>query len=145
MIDRDLTAAIDAGDLEPVRAMLNRGVDVNGADDEGQTALFYAAMAMCPEESLVAIGRRIDDARWISDEEAERLLADRSSNLQNIFERGAVVQRPFGCTLDYRPVGHGIAEGHAQLDDGRARVNSSESYIARGGEVGIAAGEVGDE
>ena len=43
------------------------------------------------------------------------------------------------------PSASGIAEGHAELEHVGAGVNGGESDVARGREVGVAGGEVGDE
>jgi hypothetical protein len=62
-----------------------------------------------------------------------------------MFKRSSVLQGSFAGTLDDGSVGNRIAERDAEFDDGGARVDSGEDDFARGGEVGIAAGYVGDE
>ena len=47
--------------------------------------------------------------------------------------------------LDDGTVGERIAEGNAQLEDVRARVDGGHRDVVRRREVGIADGEVGDE
>ena len=54
-------------------------------------------------------------------------------------------QRALAGALDHRAIGDRIAERHAQFDDIGAGVNRRERDLARGVEVGIAAGDVGDE
>ena len=65
--------------------------------------------------------------------------------LQNLLKRRSIPQSPFAGPLDHRPVGHRVAEGDAEFDDIRTGINCREDDIARGREVGIAAGDVGDE
>ena len=58
---------------------------------------------------------------------------------------GAMLQRAFAGPLDDRAIGHRIAEGHAQLDDIGAGVDRRQRDLARGVQVGIAAGDVGHQ
>ena len=56
-----------------------------------------------------------------------------------------MLQRALAGPLDHRPVGHRIAERNAQFDHVRAGVDRGQHDVARGREIGIAAGDVGDE
>jgi len=47
--------------------------------------------------------------------------------------------------LDDRPVGEGVGEGHAKLDDVGAASVQEPQRLRRGGQVGVAGGDVGDE
>ncbi len=74
-----------------------------------------------------------------------RTLADFPGQLQHLLQGSPVAQSPFAGALDYRPVGHRIAEGNPEFDDVRARINGCQRDVTRGREIGIAAGEIGDE
>ena len=47
--------------------------------------------------------------------------------------------------LDDRPVGEGVGEGHAKLDDVGAASVQEPQCLRRGGQVGVAGGDVRDE
>ncbi len=54
-------------------------------------------------------------------------------------------KRPLACALNDRAIGERIAEGNTQLNNARTRINGCQDDFTCGGEVGIAAGYVGDE
>ena len=54
-------------------------------------------------------------------------------------------QRALRCGLNHRAVGNWIGKRYTQFDDAGSSVNRCQDYFARGGEVGIAAGNVGDQ
>ena len=64
---------------------------------------------------------------------------------QYLVERRAIPQSSFARPLDHRPIGHRIAERHAQFDDVRAGINRGEHDIASRRQVWIAAGHVSDQ
>jgi hypothetical protein len=66
-------------------------------------------------------------------------------HLQRAVQRRAARPRPRRRGLDHRPVGVGVGEGHAELDDvGAARVEEAQR-LRRGSQVGVAGGDVRDE
>ena len=67
------------------------------------------------------------------------------ARFQRLLQGHAVVQRPQAGGLDRRPVGHGIAEGHAQLDHIGAGRRQAFQDFQRGIEIRIAGGGEGDE
>ena len=56
-----------------------------------------------------------------------------------------VLQCSFASPLNNRTIGERIAERHAQLNNPCARPNRGQRDFACGREIGIAAGDVGDE
>ena len=56
-----------------------------------------------------------------------------------------MLQGPLCCFLIYLPVGNRIGERHAELDDVRAGLLELEHKLRRGGQRGVARGDVGDE
>lgn len=72
------------------------------------------------------------------------MLADLGSQGKHLLDGGVLLQCPLAGTLDYGAVGDGIAEWNSQLDDRRACIDGGKDDVARAGEVGIAAGYVGD-
>ena len=59
------------------------------------------------------------------------LCANLLCDFENASQICAVLQRPLAGPLNHRPVGHGIAERHAQLDDISARANRRQRDLAR--------------
>src|SRR5208282_3705623 len=68
-----------------------------------------------------------------------RMLTDLRCQCQHVLE-GALAG-----ALNDGSISERIAEGNAELDDACSCFDGSENHIARGGEVGIAAGDVSDE
>jgi hypothetical protein len=56
-----------------------------------------------------------------------------------------VFQGALAGPLDDRAVGERVTEGDAEFDDGGTGVDCSQDYVARGGEIGIPGGDVGNE
>jgi len=56
-----------------------------------------------------------------------------------------VLEGALAGALNDRSVGEGVAEGDAEFDDAGTRVDGGEDDVARGGEVRVAAGDVGDK
>jgi len=56
-----------------------------------------------------------------------------------------VLEGPLAGALDDRAIGERIAEGDAELNHARTRVDGRQNDLTRSGEVGVAAGYVGDE
>lgn len=56
-----------------------------------------------------------------------------------------MLERSLAGALNHWPIGERIAERNPKLDDACSCFNGSENHIARGCEVGIAAGHVSDE
>src|SRR6266478_3456454 len=56
-----------------------------------------------------------------------------------------MLQGPLTGPLNHRAVREGITEGHAQFNDPCARLNRRQGDFARGREIGIAAGDIGDK
>ena len=80
------------------------------------------------------------------DDDADRgVAANLLGQREHLLEGGALAQRPFAGALNHRAVGQRIAERHAEFDDGCSRVDRGQHDVARGGEIRIAAGEVGDQ
>ena len=52
---------------------------------------------------------------------------------------------PLAGALNNGTIGERIAEGNSEFDDARARLDRGEDDFSRGGEIGIAAGDVSDE
>src|ERR1700677_4119701 len=73
------------------------------------------------------------------------MLADFRRKRQYILERSSVFERPLAGALNHRTIGERIAEGHAQLNYARARVDGRQNNLARRGKVGMAAGWVREE
>ena len=65
--------------------------------------------------------------------------------LQHSAKRCAVFQRPLAGALDNGSVGHRITERHSEFDHARAGFDRGEHDVSRGREIGIAAGDVGDQ
>ena len=63
--------------------------------------------------------------------------------LQDRPQRGPGPQRPQAAGLDRRTIGHGIREGHAELDHIGARSGQAFEKSLGGGRIGIAAGNEG--
>ena len=64
---------------------------------------------------------------------------------ENVGEADAVAKRSLGRALNRRAVGDRIAEGHAQLDDGRARAREFDEERAGRLDVGVARRDERDE
>ncbi len=65
--------------------------------------------------------------------------------LQYLGESRSILKCSFGGSLDHRTVGDWLAEGNAKFYDIGAGSDSGEDDFTGGGEIGIAAGDVGDE
>jgi hypothetical protein len=74
-----------------------------------------------------------------------RLLADLGGKFEHVLKRSFVLKGALAGALDNGSIGDRIAEWDAKLDSARARFDGGEDHVARGGEIGIAAGDVGDE
>ena len=72
-------------------------------------------------------------------------VADLAADAEDVLETRAAGDGAFGGALDHGAVGEWITERHAELDDVRASVDGGDGHVTRGGEVGIARGEVDDE
>ncbi len=64
---------------------------------------------------------------------------------ENIGERGAIGDGAMAGALDDGAIGERIAEGNTEFEDVGAGIDGGERDGARGGEVGVADGEVDDE
>ena len=64
---------------------------------------------------------------------------------EDVVEAGAVLHGALAGALDDGAVGEWIAEGDAEFEDVRARVNCGDRDVVSGREVGVADGDVGDE
>src|ERR1017187_2804544 len=73
------------------------------------------------------------------------MLANFGGKREHVLKRRSVFKRPLAGALDNRPIGERIAEGNAELNHTRTRVDGRQDDLARGGKVGVAAGHVGDE
>ena len=67
------------------------------------------------------------------------------ANASTSRRRVPLVDGALAGALDDGAVGEGIAEWDAEFEDVGAGVDGGESDVVRGGEVGVADGEVGDE
>ncbi len=79
------------------------------------------------------------------DEPRVRLAADLLRHVEHAREVCPMLKRALAGSLDHRTVGNGIAEGDAQLDDVGASANRPQRHVTRGVEIGIAAGDVGNQ
>ena len=73
------------------------------------------------------------------------MFTDFGGKREHVLERRGMFERPLAGALNDRTISKGIAERNAQLNHARACVAGCEDDLARGGEIGIAAGHVGDE
>jgi len=73
-----------------------------------------------------------------------RMLTNLSGKRKHVLKRRSVLERPLTGALDDRPIGKRIAERHTQFNHARTRVNGCQNDLARGREVGVAAGYVSD-
>ena len=71
--------------------------------------------------------------------------AELARECEDIGERGAVSDGAMAGALDDRTVGERIAEGDAEFEDVHTGIDRGECDGERGGNVGIADGEVDDE
>ena len=80
-------------------------------------------------------------------DEADRLgmLADFGGEFQDVLKACAVLEGALAGALDDGSIGERIAEGNAEFDDACACFDGGENDFACCGEIGIAAGYVGDE
>ncbi len=62
--------------------------------------------------------------------------ANLAGQLQHVLQPRAARHSPFPGTLDHRPIGQRIAEGHPQFDHVRARIDGRKRNGARGIEAG---------
>src|SRR5579883_178840 len=67
------------------------------------------------------------------------------SELDDALQRGSRLERAVSGRLDGWPVRHGIAERHAELDNVDSGGRKAGQDSRRGLEIGIAAGDEGDE
>ena len=73
------------------------------------------------------------------------MLAYFGGEFKDVLEGGSVLERALAGALDNGTIGERIAEGHSEFDDACARFDRGEDHFARGVQIGIAAGDVGDE
>src|SRR6185437_8008455 len=73
------------------------------------------------------------------------LLADLLGKLEHIFQRGSMPQRALAGPLNHWPISNGIAKRHAQFDHVSAGAAGSKNDLARGGDVWVAAGHIGNQ
>src|SRR6202521_1171297 len=73
------------------------------------------------------------------------MLTNFGGECEHILQRHSLFKRPLAGALDDRAVGERIAEGDTQFNYTRTRIDGCEDDIARGGEVGVATGHVGDK
>src|SRR5580698_1865377 len=64
---------------------------------------------------------------------------------EDVVEAGTVLYGALAGALDDGAVSERIAEGDAELEDVRARVNGGDGDVVGSGEVGVAYRDVGDE
>jgi hypothetical protein len=69
-----------------------------------------------------------------------RVLADFGGKRQHVLQRNAVLEGAFAGALNDRAIGEWIAEGDAKLNDAGTSFDGGENDVARGSEIGIAAG-----
>ena len=73
------------------------------------------------------------------------MLAYFGGELEHVLEARAVFECALAGALDDGTIRKRIAERNAEFDDTCARFNGRENDFARGREIGISAGYVGDE
>ncbi len=101
---------------------------------------------VCDRRAELRIPHPHDGIEIGKDDEASlRTPANVPGQREHLLQRGPVAQSPFAGALDYRPIGHRIAEGNTEFDDVRARINGRQRDVTRSSEVGVAAGEIGDK
>jgi len=72
------------------------------------------------------------------------MLANFGRQCEDVLQRDSILKCPLAGALDDRAIGKRIAEWDSEFDHACTRVDSREDDFARGGEVGVAAGYVGD-
>ena len=73
------------------------------------------------------------------------LLADFRGEFEDLIERGAVLECALAGTLDHRAVRQRVAEGDTELDDRGSGCDGSKDDLARGSEIRVPRGDVGDQ
>lgn len=89
----------------------------------------------------------LQDGIVVAEEDEGNLagLANLADEVDDLTKSGAGFESAFRGALDGGAVGERIAEGNAKFDDIGARIRESENKFVRGGESGIAGGDVGDD
>ena len=87
---------------------------------------------------------------WIEigeDDQSDRLrmLANFGGEFEHVLKRRSVLEGALAGTLDYGTIGERIAEWNAEFDDACAGLDACEDNFSCCGEIGVAAGDVGDE
>ena len=118
-------------------ALLRRGIDHQDAIHPGGAGLLGEG-GIAQDLDGIEIAHEDDGGRRVP-------LPELSHHLQDIAQPGMVGQGALAGALDHGAVGHGIGEGHAQLDEVGTGGDHGVHQGHGGGQVRVPRGDEGDE
>ena len=144
----------DAIVLNEIPSDARTTIVITGANSGGKSTLLRAigcaqlmaqAGMFAPARSWSARVATSIFSHFVREEDVDMVRGRFADELQRLAQRHAALQRPQPRGLDGRAVGHGVGEGHAELDQVGACRRQRLDHGERGRGIGIPGHHEGDE